>query len=853
MIKIVSSNHQNLKRRKHSSDIEDAAESKEAITTTKMKPAILSRAEQQLESVPQSTPMLGTAQLSLPDHPALVSGSVNSPSYQKTADIQMILSDGELSANSMILASISPYLKKLLKEAWTENEGQWVRDEYPVISLPDVSTHQMKLLLSLLYTGQTNLYHRELADLVSLTHMLKLVSIPVAIVEEQWTERHRIQTKETQNEIKAVITFVPAKGVGRGRPAKKISSISKSSTEIFNNKTELKGNVVQSHLLDVMKDSNRPIETAVSQPIELIQAEIRRDVEDENKDQNIKPEVNGQITQTFMDPPLQQDHVLVEHNMEDSDSDLEEFVEEMEVFVSCEGQVERLELLGQPKQGDGRVVFLPEDGVDIKRIGEQQKTDQENEKEKPPGNPSTPELDTESRHATVTVLHQEVMKKNTFSDEALTVVQSNSETLGNSNGTVTVLHTEEGEGLDSLISVAEAFERSQQPDFNDIASPVVDGTDTDKHLVRNCTICNKALLGRNALGRHMKNVHPKVFGPYRCSFPGCAKLIESGAKMVTHMYHHTGGRTKVAQETPSFQCNIQGCFGVFASSSRLAEHMKKKHEISESLQKQNFSCNAGDRNCIEVFSTARGFIKHMKESHNMKPWYCSPCDKRFMERQNLQFHMMSHGNKKNFACDICNKSFSNPRQLYTHRALHLGKRFLCQECGYRARSSANLRGHVKAKHEARQHTCEHCHKKFSSGNNLRNHMRIHTGETPYECELCGVKFKRMHHLHSHIESKMHIDIMDKCRRKGHPIPQHLDPIRRARGRAMVEDGPVTLVNHPQLETHIAEVTDEGWPLHQVVVVEESAGDYTIPVEDTQIEIIQEATESTSEGAYTFSV
>ena len=61
--------------------------------------------------------------------------------------------------------------------------------------------------------------------------------------------------------------------------------------------------------------------------------------------------------------------------------------------------------------------------------------------------------------------------------------------------TVTVVQTEEGEGLDNLISVAEAFERSQQPDFNDIVSPVVDGTDTEKHLVRNCCICNKSLLG----------------------------------------------------------------------------------------------------------------------------------------------------------------------------------------------------------------------------------------------------------------------------------------------------------------------------------------------------------------------
>ena len=33
---------------------------------------------------------------------------------------------------------------------------------------------------------------------------------------------------------------------------------------------------------------------------------------------------------------------------------------------------------------------------------------------------------------------------------------------------------------------------------------------------------------------------------------------------------------------------------------------------------------------------------------------------------------------------------------------------------------------------------------------------------------------------------MHIDIMDKCRRKGHPVPQRLDPLRRTRGRAMVK-------------------------------------------------------------------
>ena len=412
-------------------------------------------------------------------------------------------------------------------------------------------------------------------------------------------------------------------------------------------------------------------------------------------------------------------------------------------------------------------------------------------------------------------------------------------------GTVTLVQTEEGEGLDNLISVAEAFERSQLPDFNDIASPVVDGTDTEKLLVRNCSICSKSLLGRNALGRHMKNVHPAVFGPYRCTYPGCAKMIESGIKMMSHMYHHMGSRGRhVPRE--SDPPPVPPGESVTAKSPVKVEN----ESGSESDKKQSFTCNAGIQECSEIYHTARNFVKHMKEVHKMKPWYCEPCDKRFMERQNLQFHVMGHGDKKNFACDICNKSFANPRQLYTHRALHLGKRYLCQECGFRARSSANLRGHVKQKHEAKQHCCKICEKKFSSGNNLKNHMRIHTGEAPYKCELCGVKFKRVHHLHSHIESKMHIEVMNKYRRKGQTIPQHLDPLRRARGRAVVEDGPVSLASsQPQLETHITEVVGEGWPLQQVVVVEEGGpGEaFSIPVDQAQIEIIQDPGEITGDS------
>ena len=109
---------------------------------------------------------------------------------------------------------------------------------------------------------------------------------------------------------------------------------------------------------------------------------------------------------------------------------------------------------------------------------------------------------------------------------------------------VEICNTDSNEGLGNLLSVAEAFEKSQKPDFNDVLSPILNGTDTEKILVRSCVICEKKLLGRNAYGRHMKNVHSKIFGPYPC--PDCSKQFESGYLLMQHMYIHLGPRGKAA-------------------------------------------------------------------------------------------------------------------------------------------------------------------------------------------------------------------------------------------------------------------------------------------------------------------
>ena len=90
-----------------------------------------------------------------------------------------------------------------------------------VLQFPDVSKFEMELILSLLYCGTANIYKDELASIVSLTSLLKMVSIPVVLTEETWASRRKITSTQENISSKAVINFFPSiSKKRRGRPSK---------------------------------------------------------------------------------------------------------------------------------------------------------------------------------------------------------------------------------------------------------------------------------------------------------------------------------------------------------------------------------------------------------------------------------------------------------------------------------------------------------------------------------------------------------------------------------------------------------------------------------------------------------
>jgi len=712
--------------------------------------------------------MSGTSSLELNEHGAeLMNDLAKSFLGQQHTDTKLILKDGIVWTHSLVLAAMSPFVKLLF------SEHQFIEsiEEPFVLMFPDVTKQEIEFILTLLYCGTANIYKAELSKVVSLTNLLKMVSIPVALTEEAWIQRAEVAFQPSKPRSRAVINFYPSSSKKkRGRPAKPQSSSS-------------------------------------DEPLNIVRSIVPSFVE---------VEANTLQFSTLQHKEKQPDNDSNDTRCEEEDTiyidsyDNDEMVEEIQVFVSGAGEVERMEIVS----------------ADIGKEIEH-----------------TPTI-TLSKQASAVALERVKSKEGVTPHFQKPSTQHIVKSISN-DGRVTLIQTEEGEGLDSLISVAEAFEKSQQPDFNDIASPVIDGTETGKRLVKTCVLCGKALLGRNALGRHMKNAHPVVFGPYDCPFEGCGKMIESGSKMIAHMAAH-GNNSE--EKTESRTCNT--CSISFNSPEQHTNHLNKVHNGEKSSSyKPIFLCSAEEPSCREVFNAARHFIKHMKTVHNLNPWKCDECDRRFADKQNYQNHMMTHMEKKDFACDICTKVFYNPRQLYTHRSLHLGRRFLCKHCGFKARSSSNLRGHIKSLHEKKQLKCEMCAKEFSSGSNLKDHIRIHTGETPYNCFICDVNFKRQHHLNGHIESKAHIDQLYKYRKDGIKVPDRLDPQRRRRGRFFVHEGPVTLVSQATFETHIEEVTaqpdhkiDEGSDLPQVVVFENCG--------DLEPFAIQEQTEEIVSSSHT---
>ena len=168
----------------------------------------------------------------------------------------------------------------------------------------------------------------------------------------------------------------------------------------------------------------------------------------------------------------------------------------------------------------------------------------------------------------------------------------------------------------------------------------------------NCRLCQIQLVSAAALQSHFKFEHPEEL-PYACSI--CGHTTHEEIRFKRHMLCHSS-------EMPREYCNI--CFKQFRNKVSLRTHRNMVHKLG-------------------------------------KKYTCAYCGKILYSSQYLKKHESTHtGQKfKGVVCKFCGKTVEYTK-LKNHELTHTGEKpFKCSDCDYRCIQRSNLRIHMKGIHK----------------------------------------------------------------------------------------------------------------------------------------------------------
>ena len=173
-----------------------------------------------------------------------------------------------------------------------------------------------------------------------------------------------------------------------------------------------------------------------------------------------------------------------------------------------------------------------------------------------------------------------------------------------------------------------------------------------KSVTIQCRLCQATVNSAQALQNHFRGVHPDEF-PYICNI--CGHKTHEEVRFKRHMLCHK-------PETPRELCTI--CFKEFRNKVSLRTHKNMVHKLG-------------------------------------RKYTCAFCGKVLYSSQYLKKHEATHtGEKfKGVVCKFCGKTVEYTK-LKNHELTHTGEKpFKCSDCDYRCIQRSNLRIHMKGIHK----------------------------------------------------------------------------------------------------------------------------------------------------------
>uniref|UniRef100_A0A3B3IKC3 C2H2-type domain-containing protein n=1 Tax=Oryzias latipes TaxID=8090 RepID=A0A3B3IKC3_ORYLA len=144
-----------------------------------------------------------------------------------------------------------------------------------------------------------------------------------------------------------------------------------------------------------------------------------------------------------------------------------------------------------------------------------------------------------------------------------------------------------------------------------------------------------------------------------------------------------------------------------------------------------------------------------------KPFVCSFCNKRFVQKVHLRYHMVRHTGEKLLGCSTCGQRFNWVYQLKNHRCGNTelnGADDNAETAADEGAASAEHPGCVQSQEES-SHVSEPqmlpkdiSYANSTKGFTQKNHLQAHAGEKGFTCSVCCRVFLWKRQLQRHMGS-----------------------------------------------------------------------------------------------------
>ncbi|XP_051776406.1 zinc finger protein 1035 [Erpetoichthys calabaricus] len=265
-----------------------------------------------------------------------------------------------------------------------------------------------------------------------------------------------------------------------------------------------------------------------------------------------------------------------------------------------------------------------------------------------------------------------------------------------------------------------------------------------RHLVAQCL---KSLIVRDRLRQAQHKTHGTE-RPFKC--PYCPKSFYHSSNKCRHMRIHKNNNTEKIQESSALE-------QIPVKESSSSNPPEEKTVVEEAYRSMYLKLKYGVvscKICKKEFKSPSAFKVHWRTHSGERPYECTECKKRFVQRPHLQRHLLIHGKRNQ--CLKCKKVFNTLSELVKHRRVHLKSSVPpCTNCSKTFKSHSELSRHQCNLYE-NVFLCEICEKNFENADQLIQHLQCHVGQTEFKCVTCNEIFDtpRALKIHRHRHTSM---------------------------------------------------------------------------------------------------